>query len=111
MRTHLLLNSLSEIGINVSIQGDCLRLTGNLNALTDSLKADLQREKLAIMTSLVNPYPNENGLVKCSYCHHYRDRHCTRGHQPGGIYLLRDCRDFRFKCKAHDGFYSRQVTH
>jgi hypothetical protein len=109
MRTHLLLNSLSEIGINVSIQGDCLRLTGNLQELTDSIKADLKREKAEIMAALSNPYPNQDGQVKCCYCHHYLDHRCTHGHQPDGISLLRECGEFGFNRGAYEGFYELRV--
>jgi len=47
-------------------------------------------------THFSQPYPNQDGQVKCCYCDHYRDRRCTQGHQPDGISLLRECGDFRF---------------
>jgi hypothetical protein len=96
MTAHPLLNTLSEIGVKVSIQDDRLRLTGNLQELTDTMKADLHREKAAIMATLGNLYPNQDGLVKCTCCQSWQDKRCTHGYHPDGISLLRKCGDFRF---------------
>jgi hypothetical protein len=106
MTAHPLIKSLSDIGVKVSVKGNRLRLTGRLDALDDYMKADLHREKAAIIAALSSPYPNEDGMVKCVYCLAYRDHRCTRGRQPDGISLLRECGDFGFNRQAYDDFYA-----
>jgi hypothetical protein len=101
-----IIKSLSDIGINICIQDDRLRLTGNLQGLTDDMKDALHREKAAIIVALSSPYPNEDGQVKCVYCLSYRNHQCTHGHQPDGISLLRECNEFCFNRTTYDDFYA-----
>ena len=90
-----LLVSLSRAGIWLDVAGDRLRLTGNLAALTDDLKESLKDQKSAILKMWSIPhYPNSEGLVKCCYCTHLHGYRCTRGYQPDGIALLRECGGF-----------------
>lgn len=107
--SHPLLKTLAEIGVNVSVAGDRLRLMGNLHALTDDMKADLQREKRAIMACLA-PYPDSEGQVKCCYCTRYQDHACTHGHRPDGISLLRECGEFVFNRVAFEDFCERNQS-
>ncbi len=90
-----LLGSLGKAGIKLDVVGDRLRLTGNLAALTDDLRGALRNHKPAILAMWTVPtYPNSEGLVKCAFCIHLDGYRCTKGHQPDGIALLRECSDF-----------------
>ena len=75
-------------------------------ALTDDMKATLQRDKPAIIAAPSSPYPNDAGQVKCCYCLSYQNHRCAHGHQPDGISLLRVCGEFGFNRSAYDDFYS-----
>ena len=97
---HSVLASVGRAGINVDVVDDRLRLTGNLAALTDDLRGALRNQKPAILEMLTVPtYPNSEGLVKCDYCTRLAGYQCTKGHQPDGIALLRECGDFKFRRK------------
>lgn len=92
---HSLLAALGRAGIWLDVVDDRLRLTGNLTALTDDLRGALRNHKPAILEVLTVPtYPNSEGLVKCCCCIHLDGYRCTRGHQPDGTALLRECSDF-----------------
>ncbi len=109
MKSNPLVATLSEIGINVSVEGEHLRLTGNLQALTDDMKSDLQREKRTIMEALSSPYPNTEGCGKCCYCLSWQAKRCGKGHEVDGSALLRTCDDFKFDQAAYDAFYSQSL--
>ena len=92
---HSLLVSLGKAGIWLDVVDDRLRLTGNLAALTDDLRGALRNHKSAILEMWTVPaYPNSEGLVKCAFCFRLDGYRCTRGHEPDGTALLRECSDF-----------------
>ena len=56
--------------------------------------ADDQMEQREAAFLAAPTYPNAGGLVKCDYCTRLAGYQCTKGHQPDGIALLRECGDF-----------------
>ncbi len=103
MTGYAIIEWLADAGISVSIQGDRLRLTGNLQGLTEDMRNMLIREKQTVIDAMGQPpYPNPDGLVTCDYCQAWRDRECVYGHEVDGWALLRVCSDFSFDGAEYD---------
>jgi hypothetical protein len=105
-------NNLRLRGIGLSLEGGLIRATGTGATLSQEDHAAIQEHRqeiieiLEVQTQLTRPvqapppYPNAQGKVKCVYCQRWKDTHCTAGHQPDGIALLRKCEGFVFTYRA-----------
>lgn len=103
MKIDILIDTLSFAGIGLETKGEHLALSGNVNAVTDELKAAVLKHKPELLKILgdhgmlqsSSAYPNADGLVKCVYCSHLTGYQCARSHHPDGLALLRHCDAFQ----------------
>jgi hypothetical protein len=108
-----LLERLEGRNIRITLEGERLRVDFHPEQpLTDEDRENIKEHRSEIIAFLASagtkgnaapqPYPDAQGLVKCSYCQRWSSNRCTAGHQPDGTALLRRCTEFRFDPGKYD---------